>query len=95
MYTKAGNLKRTRTNSRKSKHESLGSSSGDIVELFPLRHASDSVIVESLRSKDVFEEVPAGSLAILVKKRKDDAIVMTSSGFLGWVYDDEWQRAKV
>lgn len=80
---------------RKSKRESLGSMPGDIIELFPLRCTSDSVTVESLASRDTFEEVPAGSLAILIKKRKDDAIVMTSSGLLGWVYDDEWQRAKV
>ena len=73
----------------------MGAQSGDIVELFPLRYTSETIIVESLRSKDIFEEVSAGSLAILIKKRKDDAIVMTSSGFLGWVYDDEWQRAKV
>ena len=78
--------------SRKDKR--MGAQPGDIVELFPLRHASETITVESLRSKDIFEEVPAGSLAILVKKRKDDAVVMTSSGFLGWVYDDEWQRAK-
>lgn len=73
----------------------LGAQPGDIVELFPLRYTSETITVESLRDKDIFEEIPAGSLAILVKKRKDDAIVMTSSGFLGWVYDDEWQRAKV
>lgn len=80
--------------SRKKKGESLGASPGDIIELFPLRYTLDSVVVESLASKDIFEEVPAGSLAILVKKMKDTAIVMTSSGLLGWVYDDEWQRAK-
>ena len=72
----------------------MGAQPGDIVELFPLRYTSETITVESLRSKDIFEEVPAGSLAILVKKRKDTAIVMTSSGLLGWVYDDEWQRAK-
>jgi len=68
---------------------------GDIVELFPIRYGSENITVESLSDEDVFEEVRAGSLAILVKKRKEDTIVMTSSGFLGWVYDDEWQRAKV
>lgn len=73
----------------------LGAQPGDIIELFPFRYALETITVESLRDKEIFEEVPAGSLAILVKKRKDDAIVMTASGFLGWVYDDEWQRAKV
>jgi len=73
----------------------MGAQPGDIVELFPLRYTSEIIIVESLRDKDMFEEVNAGSLAILIEKKKEDAIVMTSSGFLGWVYNDEWQRAKV
>ena len=50
----------------------------------------NTILVESPNDREVFEELTVGSLAILIEKRKDSATVMTSSGFLGWVYNDEW-----
>lgn len=64
---------------------------GDIIVLIPQRYVSDEVWIESISNNQIAEKFPSGSFAILVKKRKTSAVVMAETGFLGWVYDDEWQ----
>ena len=69
---------------------------GDIVEICSLRFNTDTVIVESISNKDIFEEVPAGTRAILVKKGDiGGAVVMVSTGLVGWVFEDEWRLANI
>ena len=69
--------------------------SGDIVELCSLKYGESRIIVESIRNEEIYEEVPVGSLAIFLGKTESGANVMLSSGLVGWVFDDEWQRAKI
>jgi hypothetical protein len=63
---------------------------GDIIVLVPQKYISEEVWIESINDDKVAEKVPAGSFAILVEKRKDSAVVMAETGFLGWVFNDEW-----
>ena len=68
-----------------------GAKAGDIIELVPQRYISDEVWVESISNDQIAEKFPSGSFAILFRKRKSSAVIMTESGFIGWVYNDEWQ----
>ena len=72
-----------------------GTKPGDIVEICSLKYQADTVTVESLTNSDVYEDVPVGTLAIFLKKTENGANVMMNSGLIGWVFDDEWQRAKI
>ena len=72
-----------------------GTKPGDIIEIYPLKYQTDTVTVESLAHSAVYEDVPAGTLAIFLKKTENGANVMLSSGLVGWIFDDEWQRAKI
>lgn len=68
-----------------------GVKQGDIIELVPQRYVSEEVWVESITDNQHAEKFTAGSLAILIKKRKGSIVIMTKTGMLGWVYDDEWR----
>ena len=71
-----------------------GAKKGDIIELIPQKYVSDEVWVESIIDDQFAVKFSRGSLAILVERKKDHAVVMTDTGFLGWVYDDEWRCTK-
>jgi hypothetical protein len=68
--------------------------SGDIIEICSLKYHADTVTVESLSNQDVYEDIQIGTLAIFLKKTENGANVMLNSGFIGWVFDDEWQPVK-
>lgn len=69
-----------------------GAKQGDIIELVPQRYVSEEVWVESITDNLLAEKYASGSFAIFIKKRKEGGVVvMTESGLLGWVYDDEWR----
>lgn len=67
---------------------------GDIIELVPQKYVSDEVWVESLTDNQFAVKFQSGSLAILVEKRRDAVVVMTETGFTGWVFNDEWRCTK-
>ena len=75
---------------KKRYHHKNTSKKGDLIVLISPSYTMNTILVESPSDREVFEELTVGSLAILIEKRKDSATVMTSSGFLGWVYNDEW-----
>lgn len=75
---------------KKRYHHKNASKKGDLIVLVSPSYITNTILVESPGDREVFEELTVGSLAILIEKRKDITTVMTSSGFLGWVYNDEW-----
>lgn len=68
-----------------------GTKKGDIIALTPQRFVSEYVWVESISDSKIAEKMCSGSFAIFVGKRKNGIVVMTETGLLGWIYNDEWQ----